>query len=71
MRQPGVGAVHRGSGPEGLSLGGFGCSRRVIKVEVCFNKDTLGHFFPTELAKLMLFRNTSRNLDFLLNKKRR
>lgn len=49
-----MGAVHRGSaaeGPEGFPQGGFVCPRQVIKMEVCFNKDTLGHFFPTELAK--------------------
>lgn len=47
---PRVGAFHRGSaveGPEGFPQGGSVYPSRVIKMEVCLNKDTLGHFFPT------------------------
>lgn len=46
--------VHHGSaaeGPEGFPLEELVCPRRVIKMEICFDKDTLGHFFPTELGQ--------------------
>lgn len=46
--------VHHASaaeGPEGFPLEELVCPRRVIKMEVCFDKDTLGHFFPTELGQ--------------------
>lgn len=69
---PGVGDVHHGSaarGPEGFPQGGLVCPRRVIKMEVCFNKDTLGHFLPTEFARVLLFRDMSRRPNILLKKK--
>lgn len=39
------------------------CPGHVIKMEVCFDKDTLGHYFPTELVRLRLFKELSRKND--------
>lgn len=39
------------------------CPRHVIKMEVCFDRDTLGHYFPTELVRLQLFEGASRKND--------
>lgn len=39
------------------------CPRHVIKMEVCFDKDTLGHYFPTQLVRPWLFEETSRKND--------
>lgn len=76
-----VGAVHPGSAaeapevfPQGVGLGwgggaGLVCPSRVIKMKVCFNKDTLGHFFPTELARVLRLIDMSRKPDILLKKK--
>lgn len=36
-------------------------------MEVCFDKDTLGHFFPTELATVWPFRETKGKPDIPLN----
>lgn len=38
-------------GPEGFPQEELACPSQVIKMEVCFDKDTLGHFFPTELGQ--------------------
>lgn len=35
-------------GPEGFPQEELACPSQVIKMEDCFDKDTLGHFFPTE-----------------------
>lgn len=48
----GGGGFHHGSGsavegPEGFPQGELIHPRRVIKMEACFDKGTLGHFFPT------------------------
>lgn len=61
--------VHHGSaaeGPDDFPQGELILPRRVIKMEVCFDKDTLGHFFPTALARVRLFRDASRKPDMLL-----
>lgn len=68
-RVHGMGEVHCGSaaeGPEGLSQGGWS----VIKMEVCFSIGSLGHFFPTELAKVLLFRDRPTQLHILVKAKR-
>lgn len=38
-------------------------------MEVCFDKDTLGHYFPTELVGLRLFEEASRKNDTSVKKK--
>lgn len=66
--------VHHGSaaeGPDGFPQGELICPRQVIKMEVCFDKDTLGHFFPTELARIRLFRVAARKPDALLKTEKR
>lgn len=45
------------------------CPRHVIKMEVCFDKDTLGHYFPTELVRLRLFEEAPRKSDTSVKKK--
>lgn len=37
-------------------------------MEVCFDKDTLGHYFPTELVRLQLLEEASRKNDTSLKK---
>lgn len=44
-----------GQGTRRFSSGGLVCPRRVIKMEVCFNKDARGHFLPTDFTRVRLF----------------
>lgn len=48
-----------------LGEGELVCPRQVIKMEVCFDKDALGHFFPTQLARVRLFEDASREPNVL------
>lgn len=52
--------VHHAEGPEGFPQEELLCPKRVIKMEVCFDKEPPGHFFPTELASTRLPRDTPR-----------
>lgn len=39
------------------------CPGHVIKMDACFDKDILGHYFPTELISVWLFKEASRKND--------
>lgn len=47
-------------GLEGFPQREMACPRRAIKMDVCFQGDTLGHIFPTALAKAWPSRDTAR-----------
>lgn len=50
-------------GPQSSIVGSWSVRGHVIKMEVCFDKDTLGHYFPTELVSVWLLKEASRKND--------